>query len=86
MTNQDMMAIRQRVSMYRATIDNKSSDHKAFLRHACEIIEELLAELEHWKQSHAGLCKMAEARMKRTKETEARIKQLEKNTHLLEGS
>ncbi len=86
MTSQDMMSIRQRVSMYRATIDNKNSDHKAHLSHACEIIDELQTEVEHWKQSHAGLCKMREVWIKRTKKAEARIKELEKNTHLLEGS
>lgn len=77
MTSQDMMGIRQRVSMYRATMDNKSSDHKAYLSHACEIIDELLSEIEHWKQSHAGLCKMAEARIKPTKEAGAEILELQ---------
>ncbi len=86
MTNQDMMGIRQRVTLYRSSMDHKSADHKGHLIHACEIIDELLAELERLtKIIQIAGDNQTTAEME-IAQIEARIKELEKRTHLLDES
>ena len=86
MTKLDMMAIRHQVNLYRGTMDHRASDHKRRVLLACEIIDELLAEVEKWKGKYQFEHDTSKYQIKVNEKAKAKIKELEKNTHLLEPS